>query len=361
MVELVSLLLVLAVGVGCGYASALIRQRRSAREVADLASASAADLDGVTDFANAVAPIWCAQIDSSRTQMETAVGGLTGQFAGIVENLDSVLASTSAVLDDGHGGVFDRSRQRLGEVVGTLDNALTVKRRALDELHGLLGLNEELRQMSAEVTRIASQTNLLALNAAIEAARVGKAGAAFGVVAMEVRDLADRSLKTSERMAVKVSGIGAAIDSVLSAAEESADRESHAVEHANGEVHAVLDDLLSVVTGVRESSDQLESAAVGIRADISQSLVDLQFQDRICQILEHLRDSIGQFPVVVAEARDRAPGDGASLDATALNATALNAKTLLDALADNYTMHEERQAHQSGAATHVAESEITFF
>ena len=151
-------------------------------------------------------------------------------------------------------------------------------------------------------------------------------------------------------MAEKVGNVATAIGSVLVNAQESAGREDQAVAHANSEVQAVLDDMLTVLDGMRSSSDDLEQAAVGIRADIGESLVNLQFQDRVGQVLEHLRDSIGQFPVVVAEASERAQ-DGSTL----------NAQALLDALAANYTMAEEHQAHASGATTKVSESEITFF
>ncbi|BCY10194.1 methyl-accepting chemotaxis protein [Actinoplanes sp. L3-i22] len=334
----------LAVGVGVGYA---LRSRQDPARPTGALLPPDGQAQDLTRFAGAMTPVWSAQIDSSRTQMETAVGQLTETFAGIVENLDTVLTSSSGVLDDGQGGVFARSRERLGEVVGTLDSALTGKREALAELHDLLSLNEELRQMSGEVTRIASQTNLLALNAAIEAQRIGEAGAAFGVVASEVRQLADRSQNTSVRMVEKVDKVAQAISGVLVTQEASAEHEGTAVAHAHGEVQAVLDDLMGMLSKMRESSQGLEQAAVGIRGEISESLVNLQFQDRVNQMLEHLRDNIGRFPDVA--------------QAAATGTAPLDAQVLLDELAARYTMAEEHQAHQSGSATKVNESEITFF
>jgi methyl-accepting chemotaxis protein len=345
MAEVIVGVVALAVGLGGGY---LIWGRRaSAAETPPPPVRPDRYAESVTEFADAVAPVWSGQIDSSRNQMESAVERLTETFAGIVENLDSVLTSSSDALDPGTGGAFDRSRERLGDVVGTLDQALTVKRQALEELHSLLGLNEELRQMSGEVTRIAAQTNLLALNAAIEAQRVGTVGAAFGVVALEVRQLADRSQNTSARMVEKVDRVAQAITAVLSNAEQSAEREDNAVAHANGEVQAVLDDLMSMLSRMRENSQHLESAAVGIRGEISESIVNLQFQDRVGQMLEHLRDNIDRFPQVAAvAASDRTPMD---------------ARGLLAELSSKYTMAEEHQTHSSGSAAQVTASEITFF
>jgi methyl-accepting chemotaxis protein len=59
---------------------------------------------------------------------------------------------------------------------------------------------EQVNTLTQEILSISSQTNLLALNASIEAARAGEAGRGFSVVADEIRQLADSTRDTANRI-----------------------------------------------------------------------------------------------------------------------------------------------------------------
>lgn len=83
--------------------------------------------------------------------------------------------------------------EQTGEKVG---NILEVLNKAIEDSKSVAQVNS----LTNDILNIASQTNLLALNASIEAARAGEAGKGFAVVADEIRQLADSSRETANRI-----------------------------------------------------------------------------------------------------------------------------------------------------------------
>ena len=60
---------------------------------------------------------------------------------------------------------------------------------------------KEVQEITEVIFNISSQTNLLALNASIESARAGEAGRGFSVVADQIRNLAEETRQSTERIA----------------------------------------------------------------------------------------------------------------------------------------------------------------
>lgn len=69
----------------------------------------------------------------------------------------------------------------------------TVNDKVVSDMNNLNSKMKEIKNIIDVIVSIAEQTNLLSLNASIEAARAGKAGLGFAVVAEEIRKLADKT------------------------------------------------------------------------------------------------------------------------------------------------------------------------
>jgi methyl-accepting chemotaxis protein len=315
-------------------------------------------LEGRERFTDAVLPVWCRHIENSRTQMEEAVSDLASRFSNIVDKLDNTLHVSSANSQGEHSmsEVFAHSETRLGSVVSTMKSAMASKHAMLAQIKDLERFTRELRGMAEGVASIAAQTNLLALNAAIEAARAGPAGAGFAVVATEVRMLSMRSAETGKEITNRVGLISSAILAASQAAEQSSEAEDKSMQSAEGMIEAVLNEFRDMTDALVQSSEQLKQQSVGIQGEVGEALVQLQFQDRVSQVMSHVRANMESLAPLLREYRQRYADSGV-LEAP-------DPERLMGALQKTYAMAEEHAVHSGARLAAPAASEadeITFF
>jgi methyl-accepting chemotaxis protein len=342
-------------GLGLVAAGAVIDSRRGSGESAQH-RATSAFFAGTEQLGRDVLPVWSAHIENSRSQMEEAVAALTQRFAGIVDRLDQALKASMQGGDQGLAKVFDDSSRELNGVLESLRAATASNGAMHAEVQSLSRFVEELQHMAAEVADIAAQTNLLAINAAIEAAHAGDNGRGFGVLAQEVRKLSAMSGETGKRMSDKVKVIGAAIGAARHSAEESASRDAASATASEAAITTVLEQFRSVTQALEGSADVLKSESIGIQSEITDALVQLQFQDRVSQRMTHVRHSIERLPVLLTQSRQHFDDAG--------EMRPVDSAGLLAELESSYAMADERITHSSGAGTAAAAApleEVTFF
>lgn len=338
----------------------IVMDRSAAARRAALQQQMAAHAASCADLGRDLVPVWKGQVENSRLQMETAISSLSVRFAGIVDKLDSAMKASD--LAGGHtqggdanvGAVLHKSSHDLNTVLDTLRQATTSNDAMRTDVQSLSRFIEELRQMAAEVASIASQTNLLAINAAIEAAHAGENGRSFSVLAQEVRKLSAMSGETGRRMAEKVDVVAQAIGRAHASAQAAAAREAASINGCESSINGVLDGFRGVTTALAESADVLKRESVGIQAEVGEALVQLQFQDRVSQVMSHVRQSMES----VAPELER---QGPDYERTG-RLEPLDVATLLAELEKTYAMSEERETHGSGATSSAPKTEeVTFF
>jgi methyl-accepting chemotaxis protein len=294
-------------------------------------------------------PIWAKQIETARRQTEEAIVALSARFGAIVERIDSALgATTKSPGRQDESTATRRNESDLEEVISALKAIQQSRDQLAQEIRGITAYIAELTEMASEVDQIGFRTNMLALNAAIEAAHAGESGKGFAVVANEVRSLSTAARATGKRMIQKVGVINDALLQIGATNEQVATRDDLAVKSSDERIRAVLARFAQNSAELTDLASQSRAESAAIKDEVCGSLVQLQFQDRVSQILSHVVSSMERL-------NEQPNGSGPS------EFSSERARQQAQEMISTYTTDEQRRNHQDLAPDAVAPQAVTFF
>ncbi|MCO4781323.1 MAG: methyl-accepting chemotaxis protein [Candidatus Cloacimonetes bacterium] len=153
------------------------------------------------------------------SQMSATSEETSAQASGAAVAAEEVSANVQAV-----AAAAEEMSASISEIAKSTNGAAQIAIRAVkvaeettEDVNRLGNNSQEIGNVIKSITAIAEQTNLLALNATIEAARAGEAGKGFGVVANEVKELANETAKATDDISGKIASIQSDVKQVVEA------------------------------------------------------------------------------------------------------------------------------------------------
>jgi len=298
-------------------------------EVAELAQWFNKHLDGLRDIISAVGDLTansysCTNEISSAIQQQTGV--TTEQSASVSEITSTMeeLSASSTSIANHSSSVVELSTKALqlteagvSAVEGMMNKMEEIKRDNSESIQKIVDLgskSKEITKVMEIINTIADQTKLIAFNAALEASSAGEAGKRFGIVAVEIRRLADSVMESTEEIENKISEIQQAVSSLVTSSEKGSKGIDEGIE-TSSHTSETLSHILTGAQSTVEAAKQISLSTQQQKTASDQVVVSLreiaegskQTSDSIMQInnttielsklSDNLKDVVDKFKV----------------------------------------------------------------
>ncbi len=187
-----------------------------------------------------------ADQSTSISEISATLKQLATTSSQIADNSTKVVDTSSTAVTYSEKGVhaLESLKERMDDI--TRDNEDN-----LMEIVELGRKSQEIGSVMEIISHIADQTKLIAFNAAIEAASAGETGKRFGVVAVEIRNLADNVMKSTLDIESRIEEVQASINKLVVSSENGTKK----IKTVNDLAAQTLNQFEGLVNGARSAND----------------------------------------------------------------------------------------------------------
>lgn len=194
-----------------------------------------------------------AEQEAQISQAASILNELSDAVAEVYNDLKGISLDSEHIADYAKRGL-ETTNDVTKEITELYDFVANVA-----EVIGELGsTSHKIGEITSAIEHIAGQITLLALNASIEAARAGKYGRGFEVVASETGKLADQSKQAAKHIADLIVEMKTRADHVVKVVEEGLGR----AESSRGFAVKASEAFNSIFTSLMKDLDRIEQVAV---------------------------------------------------------------------------------------------------
>lgn len=211
-----------------------------------------------------------AQQSSTVSEITSTMERLSESSAEIASNSNSVVEIAANTLNTAQAGA-----RSVEDVIEKMDRINLDNQNNIREILALGKKAEEITKVMGIINGIADQTKLIAFNAALEAASAGKEGKRFGVVASEIRRLANSVMASTGEIGTKIQEIKEASQLMIQASEQSSigirdgfksfSQTSELLEHILAEAESTTDAAKKISLATSQQKNSMNQVVVALK------------------------------------------------------------------------------------------------